>query len=755
MRYVQKYGWYTAIASALFFLHVLCVAVLHLGPRVSNILQLTVGLLGVLFCCTTVRSSQDRHIRSLWLFLSGALSLWVLAQAYFVLYLFLRGKALTYPSAADALWLSLSLPILLVVVRQRTRDANEWITWLDVGQASLLFSLLSILVFSREAGLSITQAYDAQGGALVLLCGLRYSRSDGPDRVFFRNLGIYLLSYSALSSLNFRLVAHGCAPGGSADLCWTLPFVLFIIFSDGSHRRFVSSRKKARIDSEVSPSTNLYGTSALGLYLISLLFGLLLHQRKPLLGFLYIVVASVLFAVRIVHRESQIFIAHRALREACVRDALTGLPNRSWLMDDSENEVVGNDVFLLCNLDRFKLINDSIGRVCADKLLISVVQRIQASTGIKHLYRVGGDEFVAIVKSGDGCPDHVGNGIVGSLREPFSIDHRSIALTATIGIAAISPDGNISEGLARADAALVYGKQHGSNQCVQYTEDMVRDAAAELAFQAELKTAIYNGEIINHYQAIYSTDTKEIVGFEALARWMQAGRVVATPAEFIPIAEDTWMIIDMGRRLLSQACDDAALFAAEAKRPIWISVNLSGKQLKDPTLVRHIQAEVLRSGISMASLKLEVTESVLLDDFALVIQILDELRAMGIRIALDDFGTGYSSLSYLSSLPFDVLKVDRSFVKELKENTQRFTITNAIVQLATALDKVVVAEGVETLEEEELLTSVGCTLLQGYRISRPLPATRAIELTRPQPTTCISTNGVGFQQAISDMECPA
>ncbi|MGI4830975.1 MAG: EAL domain-containing protein [Janthinobacterium lividum] len=279
-----------------------------------------------------------------------------------------------------------------------------------------------------------------------------------------------------------------------------------------------------------------------------------------------------------------------------------------------------------------------------------------------------------------------------------------------------------------ADAAVSYGKQHGCNQYVPFAREMLRDAAAETAFETSLKEAIHGADITNFYQPIFCTRSHQIVGFEALARWTRAGAVIATPDRFIPVAEDTWMIVDMGRRLLSQACDDAALLAKEAGRPIWVSVNLSAKQLLDTTLVQYFHDEVSRSGLAMGSLKVEVTESVLLGDFNRAQQVLQDLRTMGVQIALDDFGTGYSSLSYLAALPFDLLKVDRSFVTALEPGTQRFDITKAIMQLATTLGKAVVAEGIETATEEHYLVSMGCTLLQGYRIFRPVPLIKAIEL---------------------------
>lgn len=398
-------------------------------------------------------------------------------------------------------------------------------------------------------------------------------------------------------------------------------------------------------------------------------------------------------------------------------------------MDPFLNRTQAGSVLLLCNLDRFRTLNESFGRAFADKVLAEVGSIIQRTPNVTQAFRIGVDEFLVIVEPELAVASQVVTETrLQQIRMPLEIQGRRFCITATIGGAVCVSNSVLAKALIEADAAVSCGKQHGRNQYVEFAREMLRDAAADIAFEISLKEGIQAGDITNHYQPIYCTRSHQIVGFEALARWIHAGTTVATPDRFIPVAEDTWMILEMGRRLLSQACDDAALLTRQAGRPIWVSVNLSGKQLLDTTLVKHIQDEISRSGIALGSLKVEVTESVFLGDFDKAKQVLDDLRTLGVRITLDDFGTGYSSLSYLAALPFDLLKIDRSFVAALEPGTQRFDIVKAIVQLAITLGKAVVAEGIETSTEEQHLVSLGCTLLQGYRISRPLALDSAMEM---------------------------
>ncbi|MGI4980826.1 MAG: hypothetical protein ACRYHB_10575, partial [Janthinobacterium lividum] len=282
--------------------------------------------------------------------------LWSTAQCYYTVALLVNDRLLPYPSSADALWLAFALPILLIVVRQRSPGASDWISWLDVGQALLFFSLLGILVFSRGAGLRITQAYDVQGAALVLLCGLQYSKSSSNDRPFFRDLGIYLFSYAIFSSADYRIEAYSLAPGSVVDACWTIPPALFIVLSSWRLGRTDAPGQNNITGMGLFSADKLYGTSALGLFLLSLLTGVFLHQRKPMLGYVYVCITSLLFAIRMIARDSQMLKAHRAMREQCLRDSLTGLPNRSWLMDPSLNRLQGGDCIVLCNLDRTRLL---------------------------------------------------------------------------------------------------------------------------------------------------------------------------------------------------------------------------------------------------------------------------------------------------------------------------------------------------------------------------------------------------------------
>ena len=539
----------------------------------SNVFQFLTALLAATYCYSVARRTSDRHLRTLWLLLSSAFCLWTAAQGYFTAVLLVTRKLLEYPSTSDALWLAFALPLLLIVVRQRSKTAGDWISLLDTGQAGLFFSLLGVLVFSRSAGLLITQAYDVQGVALVLLCGLQYSRSHGADKRFFRDLGIYLFSYAVMSSSAYRIEASGFPPGTIVDLCWSVPPVLFIIVSEMTQHRALHKAEQVASEQALFSSSNLYGTSALGLFLLSLLIGVFLHQHEPVLGFVYIGVASLVFAIRMVGRESQIFSAHHALQESCLRDGVTGLFNRFALMSGNHCTIKSGTTLLLCNLDRLRFLNESFGRVLADKVLAETGHRIRRCQNVEEVFRIGGDEFLAVLHRGLLSAETEATNILQQISMQLLIEGRSISTSAVIGCVELAEISTLSEALFQADAAVTYGKQHGRNQVVTFHRGMLCDSAARVAFEADLKAAIKNGHIKNYYQPIYCTQTQVIVGFEALARWVKDGQVVAAPDKFIPVAEDTWMILDLGRKLLTQACEDAALMTKLAGRPIWVSVN--------------------------------------------------------------------------------------------------------------------------------------------------------------------------------------
>ncbi|MGI4853222.1 MAG: hypothetical protein ACRYF4_04130, partial [Janthinobacterium lividum] len=269
---------FSVLAAVLVLCHIAYPLLFGVSLRLSNVMQGLIALLAAAYCYYVARGTEDKHLRSLWKLLTCSFVLWSTAQCYYTVALLVNDRLLPYPSSADALWLAFALPILLIVVRQRSPGASDWISWLDVGQALLFFSLLGILVFSRGAGLRITQAYDVQGAALVLLCGLQYSKSSSNDRPFFRDLGIYLFSYAIFSSADYRIEAYSLAPGSVVDACWTIPPALFIVLSSWRLGRTDAPGQNNITGMGLFSADKLYGTSALGLFLLSLLTGVFLHQ---------------------------------------------------------------------------------------------------------------------------------------------------------------------------------------------------------------------------------------------------------------------------------------------------------------------------------------------------------------------------------------------------------------------------------------------------------------------------------------------
>lgn len=444
------------------------------------------------------------------------------------------------------------------------------------------------------------------------------------------------------------------------------------------------------------------------------------------------------------------------ITEGKIADTLTELPNRIYFIDKLESAIalkanpnIPPFAVLFLDLDRFKVVNDSLGHAAGDQLLIVVAQRLRASVrgqGAPARFegpnstvaRLGGDEFGILVE-GIRTEDDAGlvaERILKQLGAPFYLDGRAVLATGSIGIA-MSSTGDTPEDLLRnADTAMYYSKARGRSRFEVFNQGMRERAEARMEIERDLKKAIEGHEFVLYYQPKVALATQLITGFEALVRWNHPRRGLLYPGEFIPVAEETGLIVPLGRWVLREGCRQMASWQRSmiSKPPLSISINVSFKQLAEPGLAEDLEHILAETGLNPESLRLEVTESSIMENADATIATLRRFKALKIGLEIDDFGTGYSSLSYLRQLPFDTLKIDYSFVKALGAEDDTSDIVRTILQLARSLGMDVIAEGVETTDQITRLTAMGCSTCQGFYFSKPVDAERARTLIQEKDT---------------------
>ena len=441
-------------------------------------------------------------------------------------------------------------------------------------------------------------------------------------------------------------------------------------------------------------------------------------------------------------------------------DDLTGLPNRTLFLDRLGQALLrtrsvrrpagrhtGGVAVLFLGLDNFKYVNDSLGRKVGNHLLVGVSERLEAYLQPGDtVARTGGDEFAVLLEdvSEPAQATDTATEVLRELEAPFALPDNEVFITASIGVAPGSLTGNngshngtrAGDLLRNANIAMHRAKEAGKN-CYQVYETSMRNQSSErLKLENDLRRAVEREQFVLHYQPQVELESGKVVGVEALVRWEHPERGLVYPAEFIPLAEETGLVVSIGRQVLEEACRGAQTFFDRFREPHpTMFVNLSAKQFRHPRLAEEISGILEKTGIEPGHLALEITESVVMSDAPAADSTLKELKALGLRVAVDDFGTGYSSMSYLLSFPVDYLKVDRSFVSGLfTGGTKDEVITSGIINLAHALDLGVIAEGVETKEQLARLRGMNCEAAQGYYFAKPLPeedfarwlATRAV-----------------------------
>ena len=442
--------------------------------------------------------------------------------------------------------------------------------------------------------------------------------------------------------------------------------------------------------------------------------------------------------------------AEEQIRRLAYCDSLTGIPNRQAFLEVLERELqrskIGNKKFavLFMDLDAFKRINDTLGHNVGDQLLKQVSDRLREtirpndlmsrgdlvpradtpnSTGT-NLARLGGDEFTILIPDLERVEHalNVAHRVKDAMRRPFLIEGNEIFVTASIGISLFPEDGDDCTSLLKyADTAMYHAKNCGKNNAKLYSSSLTMQIMSHVRLEVGLRRALQNDELYLLYQPQLDVRSNEIVGVEALVRWRHAERGVVSPNEFIPLAEETGLIVPIGEWVLRTACNQARHWQKLGRRPVRIAVNLSAKQFKDENLSQIVLSALHDTGLDPRLLELELTEGTLMDDAKATLATLEQLRGIGVYLSIDDFGTGYSSMNYLKRFDVRALKIDRSFISGLPQDSENAAITRAIIAMAHGLKMIVVAEGVETGEQLVLLEEYGCDLVQGFYLGRPAP----------------------------------
>lgn len=424
-------------------------------------------------------------------------------------------------------------------------------------------------------------------------------------------------------------------------------------------------------------------------------------------------------------------VAEERVQYLATHDALTGLPNRAMLAQlaslasDGARRRHCRIAVLFIDLDRFKVINDTLGHEAGDVLLREMAARFrECLRGGDLVARLGGDEFVVLLQdvSDPAQVGAVARNLLSAVMRPIDIHGQEWRVTASIGIC-LHPEVGQDEqsAIKNADLAMYAAKERGKNNFQFYSATLRTRSAGRLAIETHLRHALERDELSLHYQAKVRLDTDTITGVEALIRWNSPALGPVLPVRFIPVAEETGLIIPMGRWVLRTACKQSADWLRAGLRPVRTSVNLSMRQLQDDGLIEDIRSALEEAGLPPDRLELELTESMIMHNTARAVRVLHDIKSLGVKLAIDDFGTGYSSLAQLKRFPIDTLKVDRSFIREIPHDSEDRAITEAIIAMAKTLSLTVVAEGVETLEQKTFLRECACDEMQGFYFSTPVP----------------------------------
>lgn len=463
-----------------------------------------------------------------------------------------------------------------------------------------------------------------------------------------------------------------------------------------------------------------------------------MSQYKIILGVLLAMAVLYVFLYLIVRRADSILNrqykerkeSEDKIRYQAYHDALTGLPNRDAFSEriseaiKRANRHNKKGALMLLNLDRFKLINASLGHDAGDNLLQVTAKRIQSCMReIDMVFRLSGDEFVIILedlKQGE-CASYIARRVLEAMAEPVILNNVETIINISIGITAYpKTDAGVTVLLKEADAALYRAKEVGDNHYEFYVQEMNTAASERLSLETELQIALQKEQFVLYYQTKVDASTTKIIGAEALIRWEHPEKGLIPPDRFISLLETMGLINDVGAWVLMEACQQAQMWINDGIPPMRMSVNVSARQFRNQNLVETVSTALSVSGLDPKYLELELTESMFVENTEHAIQLMHQLKGLGVSLSIDDFGSGYSSLSYLKLFPVDYLKIDRSFIKDLTSNSKDAAIITAIIALAKSLNLRLIGEGVENEEQKDFLRDSGCDELQGYLFSKPV-----------------------------------
>jgi len=705
---------------------------------VGDLFFVPVGGMAIYAAWRAAQRCAASRLRSCWLLLAGASAFYLAGDLAQAAYEVVGRKP--YPSVADALYLAFYPLVLAAILRfpQARRSRGDRIRlWLDLivvalgGSALVIYAVLGpdAVAAGSTIQTGVSVAYPV--GDMVLLVALAsvlLGSAPLSGRTALRLLAAGLGFFVAADLVYGYVVLHSSYHGGDpVDALWMVAIALFALA--GSAQR--PSHEKEEWVPAVGPRTSWLPYCA-----VALAFALLLISQRNDVFFpelvltLVAVVLTGLVCARQVLGQRDLLNAQGRLTHQALHDGLTGLPNRVLAADRAEQMLARSArgrtevAALYLDLDGFKQINDTFGHAAGDELLRIVAARLL--TAIRDgdtAARMGGDEFVVLLdgETLDVGPELVAERLLEILRKPCELTEtvgRSVTVTASIGIASAAGGG--AEALfSSADLALYEAKEAGRDGWALFRSSMQTAFRDRTVLEMDLTEALAREELFLLYQPTFDLRSERIVGVEALLRWRHSRRGVIGPDEFIPLAEKSGLIVEIGRWVLREACEQAVEWHREGHE-IEVAVNISGRQLDHHTLVGDVEAALADSGLDPGFLTLEVTETALMRDASAAVLRLKTLKRLGVKIAIDDFGTGYSSMAYLRRFPADELKIDRSFIDGVATSNAAATMVHTLVQLGKSLGLQTLAEGIEDRDQLSALQREHCDLGQGFLFARPL-----------------------------------
>jgi diguanylate cyclase len=697
----------------------------------------------------------------------------------------LFGSAMPFPSVADAFHLAF-YPFLVVgmilLIRERgeKRDRSGLIDALIVtlALATLLWVYLIAPYFDDHTlsllGRLTSVAYPLMD---ILVLGVVARLAAGAHRR--EPAFAFLLSAAAVLLLSdavygWKLLGGGHTTGGILDTGWATYYALLGAGALHPSMRLLSE-PGPELDGRLTRARlALLACASLSVPLL-IVFRAALHEAYDL--YVLVGASGTMFALvllrmaGIFRRNEQLAQqmvamteerAEAELKHQALHDPLTGLPNRALFRNRVAHALAGQRrerlpvSVLFLDLDDFKNVNDGLGHAVGDMVLREIGSRLEdCMRPLDTAARLGGDEFAVLIHDTESELQavEIAQRVMDALQLPMALDGRNVTIAVSVGIA-FSRDGMTSGGaaeelLSNADAAMYMAKENGKRRYQLFQPEMHARALARLELKADLQRALDAGEFTLRYQPIMDLARGDMAGMEALMRWEHPDRGTIAPLEFVPLLEDTGLIVPVGRHILSEACAWAAQMQRSCPRvpALSMAVNLSACQLQRPELIGEVRAILLETGIVPGSLTLELTESVMMQDMEVSLMRLHELRELGVKLAIDDFGTGYSSLNYIRQLPVDILKIDRSFLSD--PNPEVAELTEAIVQLARIFKLRPVAEGIENTDQLKRLQGVQCDFGQGFHFAKPLPAEEILAMAEAQPGMRAQALGVRGAERLS------